>query len=212
MCQGTKSADGLQKEWVEGVQQQRFIDEGHGDQTEAGDPEHARQRRAIDRQRRAKQQVQQVQTFAGDAEDQHTAGKGDRVDRGEAGVFPQAGATGDPGGESGHAETGTEAADGQCRQTQSSEPEAQCGPRQNAVSHRVANQTHPSQDQKYAQRCGAACQNQPAEKCSTHEHELVERLPKMSGREHQATRVWGCWWIRSTLDPRTQPVLLISNV
>ncbi|MNG17450.1 hypothetical protein D3C84_1014380 [compost metagenome] len=124
MSQGAESADGLQKEWIEGVQQQRFIDEGHGDQAECRDPYHAGQRRAIDGQRRPKQQVQQVQTFTGDAEDQHTAGQGNRVDRGEAGVFSQAGSTGDPGSESGHAQTGTEAADGQRRQTQSGEPEA----------------------------------------------------------------------------------------
>ncbi|MNJ05458.1 hypothetical protein D3C73_1667960 [compost metagenome] len=54
MSQWPEAADGLQKERVESVQQQGFVDEEHGEQAEARDPNHAGQRRPVDRERRAK--------------------------------------------------------------------------------------------------------------------------------------------------------------
>ena len=131
----------------------------------------------------------QVEAFAGDAENQHAAGEGDWIDRGEAGVFAQTGAAGDPGGETGHAQTGAEAAECERGQTQSGEPETQCGAGQDAVGDGVTDQAHPSQDQKHAEWRGAARQYQTAEQGAAHEHELVERLPEVGDGEHQATCV-----------------------
>jgi hypothetical protein len=127
--------------------------------------------------------------FAGDAENQHSTGEGDRVDRGKAGVFAQTGASGDPGSKTGHAQSGTETAECQCGETQAGEPVSQCGAREDAVGDGVTDQAHPSQDQKHPQRRGAAGQHQTTQQRTAHEHEFVERLPQVGDGEHQATCV-----------------------
>ena len=75
----------------------------------------------------------------------------------------------------------------------------------------IADQAHAPQDQKHPKRSGAARQNETTKQRPAHEDEFVERLPKLSGGDHQATCVWGCWRIRSVLGPRTQPLLLINR-
>jgi hypothetical protein len=57
------------------------------------------------------------------------------------------------------------------------------------VGDRIADQAHPSQDQKYAEWRRAARQYQTAKQGAAHEDELVERLPKVRDGQHQATCV-----------------------
>ena len=94
--------------------------------------------------------MQQVQALAGKAQDQYAGGKRDGVDGGEAGVFAQTGAAGDPRGQAGHAQACTQAAEGQRGQAQAGEPETQGCAGQDAVGHRITDQAHAPQDQKHS--------------------------------------------------------------
>ncbi|MNJ77117.1 hypothetical protein D3C77_745380 [compost metagenome] len=50
MGEWAEAADGSQEQRVEGVEQQRFVDQRHGDQAESRNPQHAGEGRTIDGQ------------------------------------------------------------------------------------------------------------------------------------------------------------------
>ena len=198
----TPAADAAQEQGVEAVLHQRAVDQRQQQQAGGGDDQHAAQGRGVHRQRRAEQQVQQVDAPPGQAEQQHAAGQCDRVDGGQTGVFAQAGTPRHPGRQRRHAEAGDQAAGGQGRQAQAVQPERQRRAGQYAVGDGIAHQAHAAQHQEHPQRGDAQDQRHATGQGAAQEGEFGEGLPQQV--EHQATCASGAS-SRSRAGPQRQP-------
>ena len=163
---------------VEAFHDQRPIDGGEADQGQRRRRHDEEQRRLVDGEDRAEQDVHEIDRRPAQGDDENAQRHCRQIGGGEARILAHARETRDDAREQRRGDAGNEAAETHRRQGQATDQETHGGAGQQRVRQCIAHQAHAAQDQEHADRRAADRQREARDQGAAHEAELGE------GRDH----------------------------
>ena len=174
MRRGAGAAYGAQKHRIDAFDHQRPVDHRQHDQGDRGVAGDDQQGRIVHRQDVAEQHVQQIDVGALDRNDGHAQRQRHQIECRQRGIFLQLRIACHQACKDRHREARDQTARRHREQTKARQQKADRGTGQDGMGHRIADQTHPPQHQKYADRRAAQRQRDHGRQRPAHEFEFGE--------------------------------------
>lgn len=181
------AADGFEKQGIYAFQYEGAVDDGKGNEREAGDGGDELQGGNIDGKHRAEKKVEQIDAAAVFADEDYADGEAAEIKGGKVGIFFQGGKAADKSGKQRHQHTGGKPARTHSGQAQAGKYVADGGSGQDGVAECVADQAHPPHNEEYADGCGT--EGQAEDGCEG----IAHKIEFCKGCDKQVVGVHSVW-------------------